>query len=532
MNKKHKEASINNYIFIVQVLFSLMVVIIIFKYFGFQLYNFNQAFSVTLFLIMLLMGISYYSLFLEKKNTKVDLAIVLLDFFFIVFLFLTTGYFELRFLFIIPIIISAIKFNLPLNIAFSVGAGLINLLIDLLNITRLPANYSIETDLMFLVIYVMIGWLVGSFVKIEKKVRRNLYKTQERLVQQSALLKNLINEMPLCIVVIDKKERIVHINQVALDYAGIQGRLPEEFVGLPYKDYTDILFKNNYVYQDLLILDTLHTGKSYFKEKVIRNNMIIEGIYQPIYDLEDSIVYVMAIFYDITSEELINERLRNLEKMTLVGQMGASIAHEIKNPLTTIKGFLQLAEKSSEKLSKTQLDLLISEIERCNSIITDFLSISKKSTSIQTMCNLKNILERQLILIERDAMLANVKLHVDLDDFQLKLNENEMKQLILNLTHNALEAMSKGGNLYIRLKEKGENVILEIEDDGDGIPKEILEKVGTPFLTTKKNGTGLGLSVCQRIAEAHGAGLKITSELGRGTKVIISFPKELKGLEP
>jgi len=528
MSKKIREITINNYIFIVQVLFSMMVLIILFKYFGLQIYDFSEAVLATASFILLLIAISYAGIYLNKKNKIIDFTIVALDFCLIIFLFLYTDYYEVRFLFLIPIIIAAIKFNLVQNIAFAVCAGIVNLVIDLLYLERLPANYSIETDLMFFVIYVMIGWLVGSFVKIEKNIRKSLYTTQERLVKQSSLLKNLINEMPLCIVVIDKKERIVHINKVALDYAHIRGKLPEEFTGLPYKEYTDILFNHNYNYKDLLILDALHNGKNYFKEKVIRDNKLIEGIYQPIYDLYDNIVYAMGIFYDVTSEELLNERLRNLERLNLVGQMGASIAHEIKNPLTTIKGFLQLAEKSDEKLNKIQLDLLISEIERCNSIITDFLSVSKKSNCLKTRCNLKNILERQLILIEREAALANVLLHVDMDEVHLKVNENEMKQLFLNLTHNALEAMPGGGNLNIRLKKQEQIVVLEIEDDGQGIPKEILEKIGTPFLTTKKNGTGLGLSVCRQIVESHGARLEVASELGKGTKVMVIFPQEVK----
>jgi len=398
---------------------------------------------------------------------------------------------------------------------------------DVLFIEKMPLDYTIETDLMFITMYVLISWLVGYFVKIERDISKNLFETKEHLKKQSSLLEKLINEFPLCIVVIDKDERIVHINQVALDFAGIQGRSPKEFIGLYCKDYTDILFNNNYNYQDLLILDALHNGKSYFKERTIRNNMIIEGIYQPIYDAEDNITYAMGIFYDITSEEVFNEKLRNLDRMNLVGQMGASIAHEIKNPLTTIKGFLQLAEKTGEKLSEAKLRLLISEIDRCNAIISDFLSISKKTDAKQVVCNLKEVLEQQIILIEKEAMLANVQLHAEIDDIFLKVNPNEIKQLFLNLIHNAIEAMPNGGNLYVRLKELENKVILEVEDEGKGIPEAILRKIGTPFLTTKKHGTGLGISVCQQIVEKHGAEMKFTSKVGSGTKVTVIFPKKI-----
>lgn len=522
---KKGETHIDDYIFIVQILFCLIVIVIFFKHMDIQIYNIFHALMVALVFILFLLGTGYTTCRSNSKNTFNYLLIVILDFLCIMFLFLGSGYFELRLLFLIPIIVSAIKFNLAVNIAISVSVGAINLIMDLLFSDKLPGNYSIETDLMFIVLYVMISWLVGYFVKIEKNISFNLYQTKEYLMQQSSLLEKLINEIPLCIAVINKEEKIVHLNQVALDFAGIRDKSPQEFVGLHYKEYTDILFNNNYNYQDLLILDTLHNGKSYFKEQGIRNNMIIEGIYQPIYDSEDNIIYAMGIFYDITSEELFNERLRNLERMTLVGQMGASIAHEIKNPLTTIKGFLQLAERSDQKLSQAELKLLISEIERCNIIISDFLSISKKSDTKLKISNLKEILEQQIVLVEKEAMMANVQLSIEIDEIWLKVNANEIKQLFLNLAQNGIEAMPEGGSLHIRLKEIDNKVVLEIEDVGKGISPDILERIGTPFFTTKEKGTGLGISVCQQIVEKHGAELEIKSEVGVGTKVRVIFPK-------
>ena len=149
----------------------------------------------------------------------------------------------------------------------------------------------------------------------------------------------------------------------------------------------------------------------------------------------------------------------------------------------------------------------------------------QKTNTTQVTCNLKEILEQQIVLIEKEAMLANVHLNVEIDNIMLTVNENEIKQLFLNLTHNALEAMPEGGNLSIRLKEFENKVVLEVEDEGKGIPQELLDKIGTPFLTTKKNGTGLGISVCQQIVEKHSAEMKISSKVGQGTKIMVIFPK-------
>lgn len=521
---QEREKTINNYIFTVQVIFSLMTLIIIFKYFSFENYNMVQAFIVTFLIIVFLLSIGYFSINLGKHQLKLDYFIILLDFLLITFLFLNTGFFELRFLYLVPIIIVAIKCNLKTTLTISATAGLSNLFLDLVYINKLPTDYSIETDLIFIVIYTLIGWLLGNFVKIENDIRLNLYKTQEKLIEESSLLEKLINEMPLCVTVIDKQERITHINQAALDYANIKNDRPEQYHGRPYKEYLDRLF-DNYNYNELLILDSLHNGQVYFKNKTIRDNKLIEIISHPIYDMEGNIIYAIAIFYDVTSEEIINEKLKSFERLNLLGQMGATIAHEIKNPLTTIRGFLQLAQRSKEGLTTDHMELLISEIERCNGIITDFLSISRKSNRRKVECDLKHILERQLILIEKDACQARVNLHVSLEEVKMLGDENEIKQLFLNITHNAIEAMPQGGNLYINLTDNGDYIVLEVKDDGIGISQEILDRLGAPFITTKKNGTGLGLSVCYRIVESHHGKINICrNELG-GTTVTVYFPQ-------
>jgi len=523
MHFESRERKVNNYIFTVQVLFSLMTLITIFKYFGFESYNSLQAIAISFLIIIFLMSIGYSSFYLDKQFYWLDIIIILFDFLFITLLFIRTGYFELRFLYLIPITLSTIKFKLLISLSISVFIGIMNLVLDMSFLSNMPIGYSIETNLVFLTIYVIVSWLLGNFIRIESSVRENLYETQKNLIEHKSLLENLINEMPLCVVVIDKEEKIVHINQAALNFASINDSRPEGYVGLPYREYVTKLLPDS-SYEDLLILQTLHNGTSYYKEKIIIDNRLTEITIQPIYGHQKNIICAMAIFYDITAEEIINEKIKQLESMNLVGQMAATIAHEIKNPLTTIKGFLQLAKKSKGNLSEDNLDLLISEIERCNSIILDFLSISKKSTR-----SLKSILEKQLVLIEKDALQYNIHLNLELGTISdLIVNQNEIKQLILNLTHNSIDAMPNGGVLSIKLKENLESIILEIEDEGEGIPKNILNKLGTPFVTTKKKGTGLGLSVCYRIAESHGAKIEIDSKRWSGTNVTVIFPKELK----
>lgn len=211
--------------------------------------------------------------------------------------------------------------------------------------------------------------------------------------------------------------------------------------------------------------------------------------------------------------------------MNLIGQIAASIGHEIRNPMTTVRGYLQLlGVKADYMAEKANFDLMISELDRANEIITEFLSLAQiKKIQLKSQ-NLNDIISNLYPLIEADAFTQNKQIRFKPGVIQnLELNEKEISQLILNLTRNGFEAMEERGYLTIKMCVKGKRVVLQIEDDGSGIPPENLNKLGTPFFTTKDYGTGLGLATCYKIAETHNAKILINSSTN-GTNVCILFP--------
>ena len=220
-----------------------------------------------------------------------------------------------------------------------------------------------------------------------------------------------------------------------------------------------------------------------------------------------------------------NKELARLDRLSLVGQMAAGIGHEIRNPMTTVRGYLQLLGARPENAhQKPTFDLMISEVDRANSIITEFLSLTQtKQTELKSQ-DLNNILSNLYPLLEADTFTQNKQLcFIPGEIPNLELNRNEITQLVLNLTRNGLEAMPERGCLNVKSYLKDGKVVLEIEDEGCGIPPENLHKVGTPFFTTKDSGTGLGLAICYKIAESHNAKIDIDSSF-RGTTFFISFP--------
>jgi len=230
---------------------------------------------------------------------------------------------------------------------------------------------------------------------------------------------------------------------------------------------------------------------------------------------------ILFVLTDITERVLLEKEMARLDHLNLIGEMAAGIAHEIRNPMTTVYGFLQVAR--GREVSKEIIDLMLDELNRANSIITEFLNLAKNKVSDKQMKNLNTIIKALFPLIQAEAMRASKQVDLDLSECpDISIDEKEIRQFILNMALNGLDAMSSGGKLTIKTYAEEQAVILEIKDQGAGISPEILGKIGTPFFTTKEKGTGLGLAICYSVAERHQAEIDI--ETGdKGTTFSIRF---------
>ncbi|QDR82909.1 ATP-binding protein [Sporomusa termitida] len=240
-----------------------------------------------------------------------------------------------------------------------------------------------------------------------------------------------------------------------------------------------------------------------------------------------------TIIADTTERKLIEKEISRMDRLHLVGEMAAGIAHEIRNPMTTVRGFLQsFLRKKEFALFNSQLELMISELDRANSIITEYLSLARNKPVNQSRQSLNKIIETLLPLMVSDALLKGMvivtELSADIPDFCLDVQE--MRQLLLNLSRNGFEAMAPGGQLTVGTFIEDKQVVLFIKDQGTGIPAELQQKLGTPFLTTKETGTGLGLPICYSIAHRHNASIDVkTGEAGTTFMVRFSPPSDTAG---
>lgn len=237
------------------------------------------------------------------------------------------------------------------------------------------------------------------------------------------------------------------------------------------------------------------------------------------------LVLVMGI--DITERKQFEKELARLDRLYLIGEMAAGISHEIRNPMTTVRGFLQmLSSKKQCAQFQEYYNLMIDELDRANSIITEFLSLARNRIVNLKLHNINNVVNALLPMLQANAMITDHIIDIDLGELpDTLIDEREIRQLILNLVRNGTESMPPGGKLTIRTRFDGQDVVLSVQDEGRGIAPEILDKLGTPFFTTKDNGTGLGLAVCYSIAARHNATIHINTGPG-GTCFIVRFKNQ------
>lgn len=233
---------------------------------------------------------------------------------------------------------------------------------------------------------------------------------------------------------------------------------------------------------------------------------------------------ICCLFKNITEKKKYEKELNRLSRLDLIGQMAAGISHEIRNPMTTVRGFLQLLYEENEfEKYRHYINLMVEELDRANSIITEFLSMGNTRTYDLQILDLNSIIHDITPLIKIDAFNQNKFIQIDTNVIpELLLNRNEIRQLIINLYRNGLEAMSQKKVLSIRTYKDDDCVVLAVRDQGKGIEPEIVEILGTPFFTTKDNGTGLGLGVCYAIAARHNAKIEIQTG-SEGTTFFVKF---------
>lgn len=375
----------------------------------------------------------------------------------------------------------------------------------------------------------------GKRVKISERINKvqngvlvlfNEAKTEQEMRNLQLQTRTILDSISNIVLMYDNFGRIVMCNRVFEETTGINTL---DIVGIKVEELWNTLFNPRVDLEN----DASSSGVQKEIVFITPTGEKIELLYHsaPVVNVDGETVGTIMIASDITELREQQRVIIQQEKLAMLGQMGASIVHETKNFLSTIKGGSQLltliANDVQIKKIAQKIDGATDDVNR---IITDFLLLSKPKETIYTATSINGLIESIKPILETSSFMkgANIRLCVAEHEKKVLCDESQIKQVIFNIAKNGIEAMAemKGSLLIIStyLNEITKEMVIEIKDNGKGIPNDVKANIGTPFFTTKDKGTGLGLSVCYRIIKEHKGNITIDSRVDVGTSFIISLP--------
>ncbi len=334
--------------------------------------------------------------------------------------------------------------------------------------------------------------------------------------------KSLFEQNPDAVFSFDLDGNYLSVNSAMETMLGYSEK---EFLQLSYVPLIaeDDLAKTTYFYQKAANGNT----QNYETKALHKNGHVVHvSVTNMPIIVDNEVIGVYGIAKDITEQKHTEQKLLKSEKLSAVGQLAASIAHEIRNPLTALRGFTQLMNSSVENIEVSYLEVMAKEIERIEMITGELLLLAKPQAHHFKLENIQEIFEDVTILLGSQALMNNVDIKVISEVLPLvRCVGNQLKQVFINLIKNAIESMPSGGEITVNLTSKNKNTLsILIADQGCGIPEGIINNIGIPFYTTKQTGTGLGMMTSLKIIDAHNGSIDFSSEVGKGTIVNINLP--------
>jgi len=373
--------------------------------------------------------------------------------------------------------------------------------------------------------------LIGFAGMVSLFLAQGYRSVRGSLSRARAFSDSLVNHMPIGLVAMDPGKRIIAFNETAealfgLPAGDVLGRTSEETLPEIITETTEGLGATQQILEK-------ETDCPVSRERTIPLSIIATRLQ----DDEGNFFGYVILFRDLTEVQHLKRELERNRRLAAIGSLASGVAHEIRNPLSSIKGFATyLRERYRDNPEDLQVtDIMIQEVERLNRVIGQLLEFSRPLILNRKEAAIEPILRHAMKMIEIQALEKGVSLEVDFGRMvpDLLLDSDRMTQVFLNLTLNALNAMEKGGTLSLRVTQSGDRTVrVDISDTGTGIGKEELGRIFDPYFTTRPSGTGLGLPIAQRIVEAHGGEILVSSEPGRGTVFSVLLPRREASSEP
>lgn len=399
------------------------------------------------------------------------------------------------FLALVPVILINLNYGKRLGMA---SAGALCVLIAVYVYLSDDLTYS-EVFFASVIVLLSAAYLIGGITDMN----RSLISELDR---QRRTLKSLVDGLPVGVCVVDESGVVAYRNSHIGD---VEARLCALLVASP-QDLRD----PDKADADVTGIDIEFEDRHYRVRRTVQHS-----------ESGENTVFILE---NMSETWRLEQEIRRSSYLASIGEMAAGVAHEIRNPLTVIKGYVQLL---SEKKRENRPDLkpyyqtVLDEIDRLSRIVHDFLNLAKPQKMSKIPLNLNEFLTGMRHLLETEALRCDANLEMELDSSLAEISGDPagLTQVVLNLVSNAFQAVGQGGIVRVRTYQKKDWVFLEVADNGPGIPVELREKVFTPFFSTRATGTGLGLAISRRLALDHGGTLTCRSEPG-DTRFIMQIP--------
>ncbi|WP_405102001.1 ATP-binding protein [Oceanobacillus sp. FSL H7-0719] len=362
---------------------------------------------------------------------------------------------------------------------------------------------------------------IREFVSVDLKDRQNVYYHFSEFPVR--LLDWIEHQYEEIIIVWNEKGKICFVSKSAKFLLDSE---PEDLLGCDWFNLFDpitVTKIERYLNEESCLSEAMNLDIAKYS-KIFHVELSIDRVEDDVNEM----TYYVSCLKDITAQKEAKEMMIQAEKMSVVGQLAAGIAHEIRNPLTSLKGFLQLLQ-AGVRHKDEYYKIMKDEIEKMEAITSELLFMAKPLTNNMKDECVDKMIRDVAILLQSQARLKNVSIKIrEPITEKIYCDSSQIKQVLINLVKNAIEAMEQPGEITLFVHSNNEQVIINIKDEGVGIPTDIIDQLGSPFFTTKKEGTGLGLNITKEILKLHGGSLSFSKNRDKGSTFQLFFPNKLK----
>ncbi|KGX88136.1 sensor histidine kinase [Pontibacillus litoralis JSM 072002] len=365
-------------------------------------------------------------------------------------------------------------------------------------------NYASELHL---------GLLSSAVDSIERELL-----LQEKNQQLHLLIEAMINSTPLGIIMVDYDGNVLEFNEQAEEITGI---CRSSAIGKEVKlldgigEHIQNVVRNEEEIKNMDLTIVQHGTNN-------KQSCLVDVL--PLFNKSNQTIGAFAQLRDITCYYALQKQVIESEKLSAIGKLGAGLAHEIRNPLTSIIGLTQLLKADLE--GNHYLNIITTELERVKNLVNQFVSLGKPTTLNREQYSIYKLVEETVHLMNSNSSIHTIHIRSENNDDSLTafIDKSKIKQVLINFIKNAIEAMPDGGVIYIHLTYDDNEVYVSVEDKGEGMTQEEIHQISTPFFTTKEGGLGMGLPICFDIVKSHHGEVHIDSKKYEGTTICMSLP--------